>query len=153
MAQTALLILLIVAADYAGASILLAAYLAGVVVSWWDGDQTGPGAHLQSRHPAEQSTITERQTQVSNTGTQAESESSVPDPRESEERDDGSSSQTIDREPFETTHDAAEVFEKFYGQVVYRILKPFFFVSHHSNATRESTHPQRTTILTIERLL
>lgn len=48
IAQTALLILLVVAADYAGASVLLAAYLAGVVVSWWDGRRdvstaTSPG--------------------------------------------------------------------------------------------------------------
>ncbi|KAI1768643.1 hypothetical protein GGR53DRAFT_531857 [Hypoxylon sp. FL1150] len=39
VARTTLLIVLVVGASYAGASVLLAAYLAGIVVSWWQDSQ------------------------------------------------------------------------------------------------------------------
>ncbi|RWA05018.1 hypothetical protein EKO27_g10083, partial [Xylaria grammica] len=120
VAQTALLVLLVVAADYAGASILLAAYLAGVVVSWWDGQRDGPQAYSQSSHAETHATETPPPT-----------ERQVPDtPRpEPESTRDGSSSDGIGQESVVLQPTASSVFDKYYAQSVHRVLKPFFFAS------------------------
>ncbi|KAI8948994.1 Sodium/hydrogen exchanger [Xylaria longipes] len=122
IAQTALLILLVVAADYTGASILLAAYLAGVVVSWWDGQRGDSEAHSSGpqhrfeTHSAETSTSAERQAQD-------------PDTREPEAAGEGSSSGTLGQEIPEPRRIASSVFDSYYAQAVNRVLKPFFFAS------------------------
>ncbi|KAI2636752.1 Sodium/hydrogen exchanger [Xylaria nigripes] len=118
--QTALLILLIVAADYAGASILLAAYLAGVVVSWWDGQRDdskapGPSPPLEA-HRADVAAPAEQQSQ----------DPSLQQPRST---DDGPSSQRSNQETSAAQHLASRVFETYYAQAVNRLLKPFFFAS------------------------
>ncbi|GAW23471.1 hypothetical protein ANO14919_130300 [Xylariales sp. No.14919] len=120
VAQTALLVLLVVTADYAGASILLAAYLAGVVVSWWDGQRDGTRASSQSSHAETHATETPPPT-----------ERQVPDPRrpESESTRDGSPSDGIDQESVVLQPTASSVFDKYYAQSVHRVLKPFFFAS------------------------
>ncbi|KAI1827359.1 Sodium/hydrogen exchanger [Xylaria intraflava] len=118
--QTALLILLVVAADYAGASILLAAYLAGVVVSWWDGLRDVSKAPRQPQpveaHPAEATTSPMRQSQSSSL-------------RESRPTDGSSPPQASNQEVSDTQHTTSQVFETYYTQVVNRVLKPFFFAS------------------------
>lgn len=104
--QTTFLILLIVAADYAGASILLAAYLAGVVVSWWDGQRDGPERPLQPQCP-----------ETHSGGTSA----SAPQTQDH-------ASGTIDQETLKPHDTVPSVFEAYYAPVVNRMLKPFFFV-------------------------
>ncbi|KAI0858729.1 Sodium/hydrogen exchanger [Xylaria cubensis] len=120
--QTALLILLVVAADYAGASILLAAYLAGVVVSWWDGQRDGfeasPSGPQQrpDTHSAETSTPAEQQAQD-------------PGRQELKPTSDRSSSDANGQETPEPRRAASRVFDSYYAQAVTRVLKPFFFAS------------------------
>ncbi|KAI0192070.1 Sodium/hydrogen exchanger family-domain-containing protein [Xylaria flabelliformis] len=114
--QTALLILLVVAADYAGASILLAAYLAGVVVSWWDGQRDGFEASSPDTHSAETSTPVEQQAQD-------------PDRQELETTSDRSSSDANGQVTPEPPCAASRVFDSYYAQAVTRVLKPFFFAS------------------------
>ncbi|KAI0534123.1 Sodium/hydrogen exchanger family-domain-containing protein [Xylaria digitata] len=118
VAQTALLILLIVAANYTEASILLTAYLAGVVVSWWSGQPNGLKESSQSpsaeTHSAE--TSTERQVQG-------------PDRPEHEFTSNGPSSGVIDHDSPTLQHTASGVFDTYYAQAVNRVLKPFFFAS------------------------
>ncbi|KAI0403286.1 Sodium/hydrogen exchanger [Xylaria palmicola] len=118
--QTALLILLVVAADYAGASILLAAYLAGVVVSWWDGQRDGSEVPLASQgeetSATQRSRSDDRQTQHSRRS-------------ESESGDPGPSPETIDVDIAPIQHTAQAVFDTYYAQAVNRMLKPFFFAS------------------------
>ncbi|KAI1346967.1 Sodium/hydrogen exchanger family-domain-containing protein [Xylaria sp. FL0043] len=118
--QIAFLILLIVEADYAGTSILLAAYLAGVVVSWcngqWDdtrGRSQAPCVESDSRKIP---ISTERQSQAQPLHGQRASNAS-------------SSSETTKQETVAVRHTGLEVFNTYYAQVVSRVLKPFFFAS------------------------
>ncbi|KAI1124749.1 Sodium/hydrogen exchanger [Nemania abortiva] len=118
--QTALLVLLVVAADYAGASILLAAYLAGVIVSWWGGQRDDP--EDSSPPPSadtpsdETSTSPARQAQDHDTGA-------------SQSTSDDSPLGTIDQETHTPRHTAPVIFDTYYTPVVNRVLKPFFFAS------------------------
>ncbi|KAI1118627.1 Sodium/hydrogen exchanger [Nemania sp. NC0429] len=106
--QTTFLISLIVAADYAGASILLAAYLAGVVVSWWAGQRDGSERSIEPQNP---------ETPSGGTSTSA-----APQAQDQ-------ASGTGDQET-PTPHDtASSVFDTYYAPVVNRVLKPFFFAS------------------------
>ncbi|KAI0548026.1 Sodium/hydrogen exchanger [Xylaria curta] len=118
--QTALLILLVVAADYAGASILLAAYLAGVVVSWWDGQRDGSEAS---------SSESQQETHSTETSTSTEQQSQDLDRRELETAGESSPSGTIGQETPESRCTASKVFDSYYAQAVNRALKPFFFAS------------------------
>jgi hypothetical protein len=128
--QTALLILLIVAADYAGASILLAAYLAGVVVSWWHGPRGSPEILFQSQsvgaHSAEISTPNEPR-QDSGRQMLAEPGSRASSLREREVTSNDSSTHTKHQE-LALQKKASRVFDTYYAQAVHRLLKPFFFV-------------------------
>ncbi|TRX90856.1 hypothetical protein FHL15_008260 [Xylaria flabelliformis] len=114
--QTALLILLVVAADYAGASIFLAAYLAGVIVSWWVGQRDGFEASSPDTHSAEMLTTAEQQAQG-------------PDRQELETTSDRSSSDANGQETPEPRGVASRVFDSYYAHAVTRVLKPFFFAS------------------------
>ncbi|OTA89275.1 hypothetical protein M434DRAFT_398691 [Hypoxylon sp. CO27-5] len=135
--QTALLVALVAAASFAGASVLLAAYLAGIVVAWWGDSQRG-----ESNRPGEQSW---------NDSTPASESPGAEQPVESNEE---STSITGDRRPGEgivATNDAlatsrtvtspefqhekiarsngSDIYEIYYSQAVNRVLKPFFFAS------------------------
>ncbi|GAP91289.2 putative sodium hydrogen exchanger family protein [Rosellinia necatrix] len=119
LVQTALLIILIVAADFAGASILLAAYLAGAVVSWWSERRdvceiSSPpqGTETNSEEP---STSADRQ-KGSNT-------------RETESPSEGPLSHITEQEINMPQHTATVVFDSYYAHALNYILKPFFFVS------------------------
>ncbi|KAI1301067.1 Sodium/hydrogen exchanger family-domain-containing protein [Xylaria venustula] len=116
VSQTAFLILLIVAADYAGTSDLLAAYLAGVVTNWWNGLQND--AKEPSQPPCVETHSDETPASMSQQP-QAQPGSNG----------DGSSSDKTDQESTVSGHMASEVFVTYYAQVVSRVLKPFFFAS------------------------
>lgn len=119
--QTALLIALVVGASYAGASVLLAAYLAGIVVSWWQGLQ----------HGAED----ERRSLPEQQGTGSNEESTTRYHESSEDNGGGDTSSTA-RTTTQSRHEQqvasrqdANMYEIYYSQAVTRILKPFFFAS------------------------
>ncbi|KAI0142711.1 Sodium/hydrogen exchanger family-domain-containing protein [Xylariaceae sp. FL1272] len=65
IAQTLLLVALIAAPNYAGASILLAAYLAGAVVSWWAGLQDAESSRRTPARRAQQNAQVSQETSVS----------------------------------------------------------------------------------------
>ncbi|KAI1427863.1 Sodium/hydrogen exchanger family-domain-containing protein [Xylaria sp. FL1777] len=113
--QTAFLILLIVAADYAGTSVLLAAYLAGVVVSWWHGEWNDSEESPQSP--------------CVDTPPFMGQETQEVDGREPESTGGGSSSDKRDQETLTLQDSASGVFDTYFAQVVNRVLKPFFFAS------------------------
>ena len=115
--QTAFLILLVVAADYAGTSVLLAAYLAGAVVSWWDGQKIEPEQRPRVVDPH----ITES---PSSTGQQ------TPDGQSHGPNDSGFSADVASRDISTVQHMAVRVFDTYYAQALNRVLKPFFFVSN-----------------------
>ncbi|KAK8134365.1 hypothetical protein PG984_006377 [Apiospora sp. TS-2023a] len=89
LVQTGVLLGLVAAAGYAGASVLLAAYLAGIVASWWRDERAALLA--------------------SSAGSQSPTESAGPT-----------------TEPSNITRD---MYSTYYGDLVERILKPFFFAS------------------------
>ncbi|KAI0467524.1 Sodium/hydrogen exchanger [Xylaria cf. heliscus] len=122
IAQTVFLILLIVAADYAGASILLAAYLAGVVVSWWDGQPVDSKAHSSGSQQRNEPPSTD-------TLASTERQAREPNSREHETAGEGSSSCTIGQETVKPRCTASSVFDSYYAQAMNRVLKPFFFAS------------------------
>ncbi|KAI1481057.1 hypothetical protein F4774DRAFT_376809 [Daldinia eschscholtzii] len=136
LAQTALLIALVVSASFAGASVLLAAYLAGIVVSWWqdslssDEDSTnerGSGIlhdrssqeHDEAEPRGESSELSqaseEPTVQAAGNNSGASATSQVPASRESQQQ--------------KLEYSALDIYETYYSQAVSRILKPFFFAS------------------------
>ncbi|KXJ89743.1 Sodium/hydrogen exchanger family-domain-containing protein [Microdochium bolleyi] len=103
MIHTALLLGLVAAAAYAGASVLLAAYLAGIMVCWWDAErETRQRARLPSPE-AVTPTDADRQEAASPVATNMPC-------RKSE-------------------HTGVAIYEHYYEAAVGRILKPFFFAS------------------------
>ncbi|KAJ1324901.1 cation:proton antiporter [Microdochium nivale] len=117
--QTSLLLGLVSAAAYAGASVLLAAYLAGIMVCWWD-------AERESREQAN-SSPSPRRRQPSNTGAATAA------------TDDGDDEPTQDVVSLTAArnkwsrkkpeHTGIAIYEHYYGPAVNRVLKPFFFAS------------------------
>ncbi|KAI1815945.1 Sodium/hydrogen exchanger [Poronia punctata] len=128
--QTALLISAVVAADYAGASVLLAAYLAGVVVSWWDESAHVSGDGRLPQRPAEDMTAESHHTQPQPPASPTQSGPGLCDdePKESG-RPANNCSRTADPVSPTQARPATEAFGKFYEQLVHRLLKPFFFAS------------------------
>ncbi|KAI1363392.1 Sodium/hydrogen exchanger family-domain-containing protein [Xylaria arbuscula] len=114
--QTAFLILLVVAADYAGTSVLLAAYLAGAVVSWWDGQKSEPEQqpHVVGSRPTETPSPTGQQ---------------MLEGREPDRNNGESPADIASRDTPTVEHMAARVFDRYYAQALNRVLKPFFFAS------------------------
>lgn len=103
--HTAFLLGIVVGATFAGTSSLLAAYIAGAAISWWDSEVL----HLQHRDP---SSLTSRDSeQVAATDDQAMDESTA---------------QTLPKVMEGGT--GAEIFHDYYEPALQRLLKPFFFV-------------------------
>ncbi|KAK9413481.1 putative Sodium/hydrogen exchanger family-domain-containing protein [Seiridium unicorne] len=117
--QTALLLTLVVSASYAGASVLLAAYLAGIVGAWWD-DKA-----LKEITAAEASSSTSNRSSESN-ATQTEAEPSVVNQKYGGQVSSKENSQPV---AGSTRTSTSETYERYYVQPIERILKPFFFAS------------------------
>lgn len=113
--HTGFLLGLVIGATFAGTSSLLAAYIAGAAISWWDSEVP----HVPNR-PAPSESDTFRGERTESTGsaspgpapTAPEQEPGVPLAME------GGS--------------GMEIYECYYDSTVQRILKPFFFVSNQN---------------------
>ncbi|OLN95237.1 hypothetical protein CCHL11_08109 [Colletotrichum chlorophyti] len=112
--HTAWLLGLVVGGTFAGTSGLLAAYIAGATISWWDSEVP----HVAARG-----------------GGENKAAAAQPTPRTAGQKkifESGSSrdapSLSASAEP-ETHNSGAAVYEHFYSQAVESILKPFFFAS------------------------
>ncbi|KAM0207105.1 hypothetical protein ACHAQI_007827 [Fusarium lateritium] len=102
---------IVVGATFAGTSSLLAAYIAGATISWWDSDVP----HLEAQetsangsHGAEESRVAESHATGESSSVPAQ-QRSLPTPMK------GGS--------------GAEIFNHYYEPALQRILKPFFFAS------------------------
>ncbi|KAI1472685.1 uncharacterized protein F4812DRAFT_409889 [Daldinia caldariorum] len=135
LAQTALLIALVVSASFAGASVLLAAYLAGIVVSWWADSLGGSLQGESSReHEAESDvessglsgSLDETTVQTVDNSSNASATSQAPTSRESQQQQQQQEQEHQQQRP---EHSALEVYETYYSQAAHRILKPLFFAS------------------------
>ncbi|KAI1374393.1 Sodium/hydrogen exchanger [Hypoxylon crocopeplum] len=136
--QTMLVVALTAGASYAGASVLLAAYLAGIVVSWWADAWHGDGSDTRERsgnpQPASESPHEERN--VSNRD-ESTTVNQIPGggegPATATAGDNSTISQTTttpdSEQPQESRRAGTEIYEIYYSQAVTQILKPLFFAS------------------------
>lgn len=125
--HTAILLGLVIGASYAGTSNLLAAYIAGAIISWWDSELP---------HPTHSST-------ASTEASPGQGKNSIAGPSDSqvvskEEHPDGSEREKQDKStPAVSSSNVCSlptsgsaVYERYYRQLVEKILKPFFFVRY-----------------------
>lgn len=111
--HTAVLLAYVVGAAYAGASVLLAAYLAGLTGSWWRDER----ARLERPVQKQPAPGAETSQDPASTSTPAAAGADRPAP-------------PIDQpEPGSSSEGNVDVYEKYHQQAVERVLKPFFFVS------------------------
>ncbi|KAI1074793.1 Sodium/hydrogen exchanger [Whalleya microplaca] len=117
--QTAILLALVVAASYAGASVLLAAYLAGIMISWWDAQKDEPessGATSVGRQEENRAEGSPGSGQESGGDGTHDASGSLPTRPQPDNQQ-------------ATRHSGADVYDHYYSQAVNRVLKPFFFAS------------------------
>lgn len=115
--HTALLTALVAGASYAGTSNLFAAYLAGVVISWWDSEVP----HLKPTQEGSAMPTKESSTSGDHAG-QLLDPSARPRQQPSEScRDSPSATRPLSS--------GAAIYEHYHQQAVQRVLKPFFFAS------------------------
>ncbi|PYH34836.1 cation:proton antiporter [Aspergillus neoniger CBS 115656] len=120
LAQTSMLVGLVAGATYAGTSSLFAAYLAGVIISWFDG--LAADSHIPNTNTDRDISQSERGV----LGGQATSEQSTP-----YRSDNAAPSMPLEPSfnPHEKVPTGIEVYEKYYKEPVNRILIPLFFAS------------------------
>ncbi|KZF26439.1 hypothetical protein L228DRAFT_279641 [Xylona heveae TC161] len=120
---------LIAGATCAGTSNLLAAYLAGASLSWWDTDvehstmKEESLASLNSSQNGNREPARAELTVVNSTNTQT----SEQNPTSREERDIGNASESINGTSSRTS--GVEIYHDYFSAAVQRILKPLFFAS------------------------
>lgn len=139
LAHTALLFGMVAGATYAGTSSLFAAYLSGVIVTWFDelaeesrvkkkqqdtGAELGPLQSTTSQGPARSAD--------ENTSSEAQSSSDEPPSSELPSNQENYSDSDIPK--------GNEVYEIYYKEPVNRILIPLFFVSLMSRPTPPFDH-------------
>lgn len=112
--HTIVLIALVVVASYAGASALFAAFLAGTAVSWWD-TILSKALEVEIEVEVESESGTE-------SGTTAA-------PRASSHQTENAPSHQNSIPGCTVPPSGVLVFERYYGQPLEKILKPFFFAS------------------------
>ncbi|KAI5458482.1 sodium/hydrogen exchanger family protein [Mariannaea sp. PMI_226] len=114
--HVSLLLGLVAAGTFAGTSSLLAAYIAGASVSWWDTEV--PHVHSR-RNPPPEARDVEGTEGVERDNCQPNGASSTPQ----------SVSQNISESDEEDTRLGTEIFARYFKSVLEYILKPFFFAS------------------------
>ncbi|KAJ4013964.1 hypothetical protein NW752_005676 [Fusarium irregulare] len=105
--HTGFLLGIVVGATFAGTSSLLAAYIAGAAISWWDSEVP----HLQHQHSNSSASRSSEQVVTTDDQTMEGSPSTQASPKVME----GGS--------------GAEIFHDYYEPALQRLLKPFFFAS------------------------
>jgi hypothetical protein len=124
--HTAILLGLVIGASYAGTSDLLAAYIAGAIISWWDSELP---------HPTHGSTASTEaspgQGENSMTGPSDSQVVSKEHPGGSEREKQDKSTLAVDSSNVRSLPTSGSaVYERYYQQLVEKILKPFFFVRY-----------------------
>ena len=138
--HTAILLGFVTGATYAGTSNLFAAYLAGASISWWDSEVThtligrnvSTPTPVAEKAPADSPPLQTSVTSQHDVGVEC---GGNPQTDLAKENVVGVSSKGSDTQnPYEPRTNAGAltgrtIYEDYYGAVVKRILKPFFFVS------------------------
>lgn len=129
MRQTALVIHtcwlfgLIMGGAFAGTSTLLAAYVAGATISWWDSEVP----HLISRGKGKQKASVVQLASASDN----QKAVSVNDPGQSSFENPSAAAPVPSNGESDTYNTGIEIYEHYYNKAVEHVLKPFFFVSPH----------------------
>ncbi|KAJ4193245.1 hypothetical protein NW755_003239 [Fusarium falciforme] len=110
--HTAFLLGLVVGATFAGTSSLLAAYIAGATISWWDSEVPHVPERVPSTSPGAE--ITEERNQSSDNTTTDQVAPAISEQTSLPLAMGGGS--------------GMDVYERYYKTAVEHILKPFFFV-------------------------
>ncbi len=137
--HTCLLLALVVGASFAGTSVFLAAYLAGIVVAWWDTEYAEPGPTVTNNAPTREITGAEATTRTTT--------SQEPEPGGRVDKAPESNPELGKVGCDEAGSTGLAVYECYYSQAVERVLKPFFFVGYPfvmcliSKLTRGGRHP------------
>jgi Kef-type K+ transport system membrane component KefB len=115
----------VAAASYAGTSVLLAAYLAGATVTWWDIEVTRK--HEVSVHHAQ----AQAQAQIHQESARSAAESSSPPltHRMVSKNQQSNAHQQTEASKARSGYCGTATYEVYFRQPVERILKPFFFAS------------------------
>lgn len=124
--HTAILLGLVICASYAGTSNLLAAYIAGAIISWWDSELPHP-TH-SSTASTEASPGQGKNSIAGPSNSQVVSKEEHPDGSE-RERQDKSTPAVGSSNVCSLPMSGSAVYERYYQQLVEKILKPFFFAS------------------------
>ncbi|VUC33963.1 unnamed protein product [Clonostachys rosea] len=116
--HTLLLLGLVIGGTYSGTSSLLAAYIAGAAISWWDSEVDHPStAQDSSREEPETNSTGDNDTHSATQSTPNEGQDQPANPTDlsaSEENNDTS---------------GMSIYETYYSPAVEYVLKPFFFAS------------------------
>ena len=118
LAQTCVLVGIVAGATYAGTSSLFAAYLAGVIVSWFDGLVAESKQHTASEPSAAQGHSTSPQ----------ENDAPRTSSHDANELD-GSDSRPTQQTESPQYITGEIIYERYYKEPINRILLPLFFVS------------------------
>ncbi|KAK2002553.1 sodium/hydrogen exchanger family protein [Colletotrichum falcatum] len=112
---------LVVGGTLAGTSSLLAAYVAGATISWWDSEVPHPAAHEYKEKKAPAAEGSSNMTDAKAIKDDPSAEASA------------ATSSTADAGPdvgeTNTYSSGVGVYEHYYGKAVEKVLKPFFFAS------------------------
>ncbi|KAK2008408.1 sodium/hydrogen exchanger family protein [Colletotrichum eremochloae] len=112
---------LVVGGTFAGTSSLLAAYIAGATISWWDSGVPHLAARADNKKTALAAEASSKMTVTKAIKDDPSAEASA------------ATSSTADAAPdvdeLNTYNSGVEVYEHYYGKVVENVLKPFFFAS------------------------
>lgn len=121
VAHTCWLFALVVAGTFAGTSSLLAAYVAGATISWWDSEVPHLAARADDKAPATtESSSTRHDQNVVSADASAETSAAAT-----------STPAAAPRVTEPDTHNSgSDIYEHYYSKAVQHVLKPFFFVSH-----------------------
>ncbi|OHW90122.1 sodium hydrogen exchanger family protein [Colletotrichum incanum] len=119
--HTCWLFALVVGGTFAGTSSLLAAYVAGATISWWDSEVPHLAARVDDKKkaPAAESPSTTTNQEAVKADSSAEASAATSS---------AAASVPGAGEP-DTYNSGAEIYEKYYGKAVEHVLKPFFFAS------------------------
>lgn len=147
LVHTATLLGLVTGATCAGTLNLFAAYLAGASISWWDSEVphkslerdgsmvTPVPENTPADPPAEQTAIV-RASNEANTESVQTSRSDPVEGQNAGTSKEGNEAPADRRLPTnDTTLTGKSIYRNYYGVVVDRMLKPFFFVSKGRNST------------------
>ncbi|KAK1716859.1 Sodium/hydrogen exchanger family-domain-containing protein [Colletotrichum acutatum] len=127
MRQTALIIHtcwlfgLIMGGAFAGTSTLLAAYVVGATISWWDSEVP----HLMSREKGKQKAPTVQLASAS------DNQEAIPvnNPGQSSSENPPAAGPMPSNGELDTYNTGIEIYERYYSKAVDHVLKPFFFAS------------------------